>query len=411
MTLILALCVVALFYYRFRNTMLDRDWTPYAYPAIHQTGYLEAGHQDIKPPLIHWSFKAWLAIATKFKLSLPSTLRLLPSLSLALSTALVWTISPSSALALALLLTATSLWAHMANTEWMTVYLLSVAAATSQAPWSTPLAWLALGLLPWVNQKNVLLIPILVWALSLKMTGGGLALMAFPSGVCLLILAAQGKLARFWEWTITIPAKFGKERSLRANTLSHLHLLKPGLFLMLPLVATMRGPWVVVLGVMLALAVWSKQIVPHHFLLLAFPGALASNPTWMTWGAFGIAWVITELPAWVIPANVYALTFFDKSGAHYGTVLKEAEWVKAWLDENEPNEGTIWVNGMENNVYLTTGRKAWAIIVPELREVPQGIPPRVIVHCRGSVSFDYDAHGYEIADTSPLGGLVIMRRK
>lgn len=409
MSLVIALAIVALAYWRFKDVPLDRDWTPYAYPALHGTGYLENGHQDIKPPLIHWGFKAWLGIASELKLKWAS-LRMLPSISLMASVALVWTYSPSSALILALLMTAASLWAHMANTEWLTVLLLAVATAASGQAWSLPLAWLALGLLPWANQKNVLLIPVMILTLQLKGMQNALLLVT-PSFAAILYLAFTGRATEFFRWTWTIPAQFGKTRTLRRNTLGHLHLLKPGLFLMLPFIATMQGPWVLVLLAMVALALLSKQVMPHHFLLLAFPISMGAQPTLMAGAAFGIAWILIEAAAWIVPANVYALTFADPGGAHYGMVLKDAEWVTRWLDENEPNEDTIWVNGMENNVYLHSGRKAWAIIVPELRETPQGLPPRIIVHCRGSVEFDYDAHGYEMVDSSPLGGLVIMRRK
>lgn len=411
MTLILALSIIALAYWRFKDVPLDRDWAPYAYPALHGTGYLENGHQDIKPPLIHWSFKAWATITTGLKSTLPSRLRLLPTLALMLSTALLYPIAPTASIVLAFLACSPVLWAHMANTEWLTVFLLSVVAATSHHPWSMPLAWIALGLLPWANQKNVLLIPILIWTLALPLSGAGMLQAALPSLILLTYLALTSRLRGAVRWAWTIPASMGKSRTLRRNTLGHLHLLKPGLFLMLPFVATMQGTWAWVLLAMVALALLSKQVMPHHFLLFALPIALGSTPTVTTWAAFGIAWVLLEAVAWVKPSIVYPLTFADPGGNHYGMVLQDAEWVTRWLDENEPNEDTIWVNGMENNVYLHSGRKAWAIIVPELREVPQGTPPRVIVHCRGSVDFDYDANGYEMVEASPLGGLVIMRRQ
>lgn len=410
MTLVIALAIVALAYWRFKDVPLDRDWTPYAYPALHGTGYLENGHQDIKPPLIHWGFKAWLNIASRLRLSRHSMLRLLPSLASGLSILLLWRVAPSASLILALLLSSPSLWAHMANTEWLTVFLLAIATTASQAQWATPLAWLALGLLPWANQKNLLLIPVMILTLQLKGMQNALLLVT-PSFAAILYLAFTGRATEFFRWTWTIPAQFGKTRTLRRNTLGHLHLLKPGLFLMLPFIATMQGPWGLVLLAMVALALLSKQVMPHHFLLFAFPVALGSAPTATTWAAFGLAWILIEAAAWIVPANVYALTFADPGGAHYGMVLKDAEWVTRWLDENEPNEDTIWVNGMENNVYLHSGRKAWAIIVPELQETPQGLPPRIIVQCRGHVPFDYDAHGYEFVDSSPLGGLHIMRRK
>lgn len=409
MSLVIALAIVALAYWRFKDVPLDRDWTPYAYPALHGTGYLENGHQDIKPPLIHWGFKAWLGITSLLNLTKPRALRALPFLSAMLSSALTWSVNPSAAIVLALLLCSPSLWAHMANTEWLTVLLLAVTTSAASTPWATPLAWIALGLLPWANQKNLLLIPVMILATGLSWNGW--PLLVAPTLLGIAYLGMTGRLKSLVRWTWTIPAQFGKTRTLRRNTLGHLHLLKPGLFLMLPFIATMQGPWVLVLLAMVALALLSKQVMPHHFLLLAFPISMGAQPTLMAGAAFGIAWILIEAAAWIVPANVYALTFADPGGAHYGMVLKDAEWVTRWLDENEPNEDTIWVNGMENNVYLHSGRKAWAIIVPELRETPQGLPPRIIVHCRGSVEFDYDAHGYEMVDSSPLGGLVIMRRK
>ena len=411
MTLVIALCIVALAYWRFKDVPLDRDWTPYAYPALHGTGYLENGHQDIKPPLIHWGFKAWHGIARYFNFSQPRMLRLMPSLAVGASVCAVWSVSPTSAVVLALLMCSPFLWAHMANTEWLTVLLLSVVVAASSQPWSMALAWLALGLLPWANQKNLLLIPIVALMLLKMPSWQMVGVMAAPSMVAIAYLGVTGRFGKFIRWTWMLPKEFGKARTLRANTLGHLHLLKPGLFLMLPFLATMQGPWVWVLLAMVALALLSKQIVPHHFILLAFPVAMASHPTETTWAAFGLAWILIEAAAWVIPANVYALTFADKSGNHYGTVLKDAEWVAQWLKDNEPGEHTIWVNGMENNLYLQANRKAWAIIVPELRETPEGTPPRIIIHCRGAVPFDYDAHGYENVEVSPLGGLAIMRRK
>lgn len=411
MTLALALAIVILSYWRFKDVPLDRDWTPYAYPAINRTPWLTAGHQDIKPPLIHWSYKLWAIVtSTPSTETLRAWVRALPVIANLCSVTLLESYTSGAGLLLALLVSLPTMWTHMANTEWLTVFLLSVAVGTSAT--LPPIAWLALGLLPWANQKNVLLIAPVAWALHLYPTGiGTIALLVAPSLFLLLYLALTGRMGKFITWCWTIPAQFGKKRTLRANTLGHLHLLKPGLFLMLPLVATMNTTWGLVLLAMVAVAISSKQVMPHHFLLLALPIALGASISTASLLAFGLAWILIDLPCWLRPSLVYPLTFADKSGAHYGMVLGEGEWVAQWMRLNAPEEDTIWVNGIENNVYLQCGLKAWAIIIPELTVTPEGTPPRHIIHCRGNVPYDYDANGYEMADASPLGGLVIMRRK
>ena len=67
LTLALALIVVALAYWRFKDIPLDRDYAPYAYHTLHG-GWLRDGHADIKPPLVHlayhWGMLCWKATSS-----------------------------------------------------------------------------------------------------------------------------------------------------------------------------------------------------------------------------------------------------------------------------------------------------------------------------------------------------------
>lgn len=206
-----------------------------------------------------------------------------------------------------------------------------------------------------------------------------------------------------------MPNKMGKGRTLKQNTLGHLHLLKPGLILMAPFLACMdySSPWAVVLLAVVAISLWSKQIVPHHFILWAFPLALACQPTPMTFIAFGLVWAFRDLAIWLRPENIYKITFGAPQG-DYGMRLEDGEWVARWLKDKLLTE--IWVNGMDNNVYLQSGLKSWNMVVPEWTEPFEGLPPKFIIHCAGSVEFDYDKYGYEVVDSSPRGTYIISER-
>lgn len=151
----------------------------------------------------------------------------------------------------------------------------------------------------------------------------------------------------------------------------------------------------------------SKQIVPHHFILWAFPLALACEPTAMTFVAFALVWGFRDLAIWLRPENIYKITFGAPQG-DYGMRLDDGEWVANWLKAKNVKE--IWVNGMDNNVYLQAGIKSWNMVVPEWTEPFEGLPPKFIIHCAGSVPFDYDANGYEVVEASPKGTYIISER-
>lgn len=402
-------------FYRFRHTNLDRDFTPYAAPAVFKIGYLEQGHHDIKPPLIHWSYKAWLGCVSWLKLPLPIALRLLQYASVSMACLLVSQSQTNmdhpilGALVLALLLTSPTLWTHMANTEWLTVLFLSLTVSFSNLQGFETYAWLTLGLLPFINQKNALLLVPVMWALGLSPTPTNLAALCIPGMLILSYLSLTGRFKTFLFHVWTMPNRMGKSRTLKQNTLGHLHLLKPGILLMMPFVASLNvaSPWALVLVLCILVSLWSKQIVPHHFILWAFPLAMACEPTVMTFVAFAIVWAFRDLAIWIRPANIYPITFGAPNG-DYGMRLDDGEWVARWLEQHKAKE--LWVNGMDNNVYLQANIKPWNLVVPEWTEKFEGLPPKHIVHCPGAIEFDYDKHGYEMKESSPRNSYIIMER-
>lgn len=451
--LILAAAAPLAVWWRLGNAPLDRDWTPYCYPAIFRTPYLGGGHTDIKPPFVHWSFKCWLTcydwLAERWtpasRLSLAQRLRLLPALSSASTIFAVWiycaAISQQSglpgyalqrSLGCAMLLCLPSLWVHMANTEWMTTAFLSWSAALTALGWNDA-AWLALGCLPMTNLKNLPLMPL--WALSSGASWptptGWLAVLA-PAAITCARLWATGRMGRAWLWTISLPSEFGKARRISLNT--RFDLLKPTIWQAAPLFVTATtSPWMAALLSAALLSAATKQVVPHHLIGLVVPFCLAIRPTWWALGlaagvVLSISWKVWRDPKWVYPA-----TFFFPDGGHYGMTLASgavaAEKVKKLTQDGE----AIWVNGMENNIYIMAGRPAWWITVPETRRnlatdtsdpaaVKAGhlvpVPdmalatqaPRVIVHCYGSaVPFDYSR--YKPAYISGDKALTIMVRQ
>lgn len=154
-------------------------------------------------------------------------------------------------------------------------------------------------------------------------------------------------------------------------------------------------------------SLWSKQIVPHHFILWAFPLALACHPTVMTFVAYALVWAFRDLAIWLRPENIYKITFGSPQGS-YGDRLDDAEYVADWLKKEGVKE--VWVNGMDNNVYLQANVPSWNLVVPEWTEPFEGLPPKVIIHTAGAIPFDYDAHGYENTGSSPRGMYILMER-
>lgn len=398
-------------WYRWRHIPLDRDYTPYAYPAVFNTPYLGGGHCDIKPPLLHWSYKCWLKIIslTRVSVTAPEALRSLPALGMSLGSGLVAASDPGKGLVLALLLSSATLWAHMANTEWLTALLWALAFATRDMG---ALPWLFLGLTPWANQKNALLVPILAWCLSLPLTASGLGLLGIPSVVLFghLIITSRGK--KFLAWCVAIPGEFGKKRTFKRNVLSASRLLIPCLALLAPVIAGQDGGrWAWASLAYFALMLSSLQIVPHHFIGLAFLLAMGCTGSPAVILGLLAVWALKDgLCLWE-PAIIYPSTF-GGGNVHYGMMLDDGGKIAAIVAaKTEPGEA-IWVNGMENNIYFQANRPAWRVEIPELPGAPLGEPPRYIVHCTQSAKpFDYDGLGYEPIEVSNLGLFTLMRRK
>lgn len=114
---------------------------------------------------------------------------------------------------------------------------------------------------------------------------------------------------------------------------------------------------------------------------------------------------------WLRPELIYTLTF-----PGYGPMIEDAKSIERWIMDNTKSDEKIWVNGMENQIYINTMRKAWRIEIPELEGVPEisvyGDYPHVIVHCSQSAKkFDYEGLGYETETMSNLGHFVLLVKK
>ena len=383
----------------------DRDYTPYAYPGIFRTGYLTDGHVDIKPPLIHWAYKLWMNIFSIWpSVSLTKQLRSMP-LTGAIVSVLCLIISGhiQAAVVLAFLFASPTLWTHMANTEWMTVTALCLILCVP-----TPIAWSLLGLLPWINQKNLLLILPLAYALHLPLSWACLFLLP-PSIIILLYLSATDRIEIFYYWCVTVPATFARGRTLKRNTLSASRMLIPALCLIAIPIATMElDRWTLLLTAMILVTVISKQIVPHHFILFFFPIALGAHLSSMVCVAWLFVWIPRDGLCWRKPEWTYKFTF-NSGGGDYGAFLADVKKIEAYLREHD---GTLWVNGMENQIYLNAHKKAWRIEIPELVGFPSiGELPRYIVHCAASAKkFDYSAYNPEPLLISASGQFSLFER-
>ncbi len=120
----------------------------------------------------------------------------------------------------------------------------------------------------------------------------------------------------------------------------------------------------------------------------------------MTWAAFLVMWAFRDLVIWMRPELIYNVVF-----PGYGEMLAEGARVAGMIDATRDEK--IWVNGMENNIYLAANRKAWSLMIPERTEIPTGEPPKWIVHCAGAVEFDYKDYENEYMGKY----MSLMRRK
>lgn len=412
MTIALLISLLPLAYWwRFKHAQLDRDYGPYAYCGVFKSGYMKNGHRDIKPPLIHWSYQLWLGFISicRLKLSTPQALRLLPMLSVSIACLLVGVKSGALiSLTLALLLCSPYLWAHMANTEWLTVSLLALSMAIP-----APYAWVILGLLPLVNQKNVLLIIPMAWAMGLTVESQALTV-AIPGCIFILwlIFTKRWEIAKLWM--LDIPKRMGKKRTFKTNVVAVLHLFIPFIhkLILIAMIVDYKSKWFVVFAIVVAMSLSVKQLVPHHFILWALPLALCSQPTPAFFAAWGVLWLLQDYPIWKTPALLYPLTFRFRGSAlrDYGELLadsKEAvEWVKAHTDEGE----AILVNGIENSFYLECNRPASAMQICEAQGEETPILPRVIVHS-AATGMDIDISGYDHQLITPRGLYSVFTRK
>lgn len=380
-----------LHWFRFRNVAIDRDYAPYAYCGAFRVGYLQDGHVDIKPPIIHTLYKLWL----RFLPVKPWALRLLPAIGMVGALlALGTVINPLPLLAIALLVISPFAWGHMANTEWLTALLGALAIAL-------PGYWklIPLFLMPFVNQKNVLAV-----LFGLVMIGDAKAWMlaGIPAGVGATWLFISPNA---YNWVFVKPAQFGKVRNFKTHVA---WALLVGFALeCAPFVASIPISKLPLLALTIAFIFAFKQVMPHHFILLAAVIGYLSEPTVSTF----IAWAIATTAAlgwlaWLKPNEIYAITFGTPK-ANYGFMLADMKECERWILANTKQDEIIWVNGMENQVYLNTMRKAWRINIPELTDSPEGIAPRVIVHCQQSaVKFDYA--GYSPVVISSRGLYTVM---
>ena len=412
-----------IYWWRFRKTPLDRDYCPYAYPAWRHTGYLTSGHIDIKPPLIQWLYKVWLFLMPK-RIPLLYSLRLMPLAGHCATVALLGIYGGWQASLIAGLLYANPyMWPHMANTEWLGALFLALALVLPE-----PYKQLALGVMWLANLKFIPLGLAIGGIMAWKEAGNCFGLLiiawqALPFALATLYLTATGRLSAFWKFVVVMPRHFGKVRRLLSHT--DIPLIKKSIGIeLLPFIACMdwgsEWSWLSVLWVGLCVA--SKQVVPHHLILLIPLLALAGHLTPMVLVAYMLTLCFRNLILWRKPEWIYRATFGDPiRGTDYGMMLKDSDAIVRWiLSETKPEE-TIFVNGIDNEIYTNTGRKAWFLTLPEYWELPtDSIPPRVIVHCamaNKATTWWYESQeamqrwGWKLELVSPLGLFSVLTRK
>jgi hypothetical protein len=238
-----------------------------------------------------------------------------------------------------------------------------------------------------------------------------------------LYMALTGRLKIYWNYVFVMMRHFGKVRRLLSHT--DIPLIKKSIGIeLLPFIACMdwRSEWSWLSVLWVGLCVASKQVVPHHLILLIPLIALAGHLTPMVLVAYMLTLCFRNLILWKKPEWLYSATFGDPlRGTDYGMMLKDSEAVSRWiLSETKPDE-TIFINGIDNEIYTNTGRKAWFMTLPEYWELPMdSIPPRVIVHCamaNKATTWWYESQeamqrwGWKLELVSPLGLFSVLSRK
>ena len=404
------------YWWRFKGTLLDRDFCPYAYPAWQHTGYLRNGHVDVKPPLIHWLYKIWLLILPPFKVQLRYSLRLMPLAGHVASIALIGAYAGwQASLIAALLLVNPYMWPHMANTEWIGV--LCIAGAINLHGWPCQLI---LGMMWIANLKNIPL----ALCIGLYLSRGAwpvqverllpILFQFIPLILTTAYLFSTGRLKIFWKYVFAMMLWFGKTRTLRQHTDIPL-ISKPFGVELLPFIACLdwTNPWSWGVIFWVALSISGKQVVPHHLLMIVPFFALGCHLTPFMLVACAIAWGFRSYVLWMRPEMIYKLTFGNPlKGTDYGIMLRDAICISDWIKaETKPDE-VILVNGIDNNIYTDTGRRAFTLVLPEWWEYPKD-PPRIVVHCYMANPITaqfYKAFGYKAVFTSKLGLYTVLER-
>jgi hypothetical protein len=404
------------YWWRFKETLLDRDFAPYAYPAWQHSGYLLNGHVDIKPPLIAWLYKIWLFILPPSKVQLKYSLRLMPLVGHVVSIALIGVAAGwQASLIAALLLVNPYLWPHMANTEWIGV--LCIAGALNLHGWPCQLA---LGMMWIANLKNIplalcigLYLSGAAWPVSLERLLP-ILFQFIPLMLSTLYLTLTGRLKLFWKYAFTMMLWFGKTRSWRQHIDIPL-ISKPLGIELLPFFACLdyTNPWAWLAVIWMVICFASKQVVPHHLLMLVPLLALGCHLTGFLIAAYGITVLLRHYVLWSKPELLYKLTFGNPmKGTDYGIMLKDAQVISEWIKaETKPDE-VILVNGIDNNIYTDTGRRAYTLVLPEWWEYPKD-PPRIVIHCfqANPICADfYKKFNYGPVFVSKLGLYTVMER-
>jgi len=233
--------------------------------------------------------------------------------------------------------------------------------------------------------------------------------------VAVIYLALTGRAKKFFKWVFVAPSKMGKDRRFFVHT--NIPILWGPICEMSVMlaVASTGNLWLLVLLSMVAVAVAAKQVVPHHLILFCLPLAMLAEPGPLTFGAFILIWATRSLHLWRKPIKTYPATFFDTDNpaAEYGMVLNDSAEIEDWIRENtNPNE-PIWVNGMENHIYLYANRKSVQINIPEFLDKPK-ITPRVIVHSLSGdlkLAHELEATTHKVITVSKRGLYTLLVRK
>jgi hypothetical protein len=138
---------------------------------------------------------------------------------------------------------------------------------------------------------------------------------------------------------------------------------------------------------------------------------MAAKPTPLFFAAWAILFLLQDWAIWVKPELLYPATFpFRNSSLRdYGQLLDDADEVVEWLKGNTEESEAVWVNGIENSIYLQANRRA---ALMSICEAPNELPdpmPRVIVHSPTAQEYNYEHYEHQLL--SPRGLYSVWTRK